>query len=69
MRFNFSSPSNMNRVIDKYLGVGYGDREGKICPFSTPLPCLIEQTPVRKKIKDILIYVTKKKSNTYFSFF
>jgi len=40
MRFNFSSPLGMGRVMGKYMGVGDGDAEGKTHPHSAPLPCL-----------------------------
>ena len=41
MRFDFASPLSMGRVTDKYVRVGYGNGEGKICPHSTSLSCLI----------------------------
>jgi len=40
MKFDFSSPLGMGRVTDKYLGVGYGDREGETRPHRVPLPWL-----------------------------
>jgi len=42
MEFNFSSPLDMGRVMDKYMRVGDedGDGEGKTRPRPAPLPCL-----------------------------
>jgi hypothetical protein len=41
MRYDFSSPLDMGRVTGKYMRVRYGDGEGKTCPHSAPLPCLV----------------------------
>lgn len=41
MRFDFSSPLDTSGVIGKYMGVGYGNREGKTHPHPTSLPCLL----------------------------
>jgi len=35
MRFNFSSPLDIYKVTDKYIKIGYKDREGKTHPHST----------------------------------
>ena len=41
MKVDFSSPLGMSRVMDKYMGVGYGDGEGKTRPYPAPLSCLV----------------------------
>jgi len=41
MRFNFSSPLGMGRVMGKYMKIGYGNGEGQIRPHPAPLPCLV----------------------------
>jgi len=46
MRFDFSSPLGMGMVTNKYMRVGYGDREGKIRPHPAPFPCLGSSNPL-----------------------
>ena len=41
MGFNFSSPLGMDRVMGKYMRIGYGDGEGKTHPHPASLPCLL----------------------------
>jgi len=50
MSFDFSSPLGRSRVTGKYIGVGYGDREGKTNPQSAPLPCLLERIFCKLKL-------------------
>jgi len=41
MEVDFSSPLGMSMVMDKYIGVGYGDEEGKTRPHPSPLSCIV----------------------------
>lgn len=42
MRFDFSSPLNMNRVTGKYMRIGYGDGEDKTRLHPALLSCLLD---------------------------
>ena len=50
MRFNFSSPLNIGRVTDKYMGVNDEDGNDNTRPHPTPLPCLTALQIYQKKI-------------------
>jgi len=50
MRFNFSFPLDMDRVTNKYMKIGYEDREYKTRPHPSPLPCLLTLACTQKLI-------------------
>ncbi|AES81515.1 hypothetical protein MTR_7g093620 [Medicago truncatula] len=49
MGFYFSSLLGTDKVTGKYMGVGYGDEEGKTRPPPPPMPCLPKHTFSREK--------------------